>query len=392
MKKYILSGVTLILMQLTLLAQNSVDELLMQIEQNNSTLAAYRKSIDAEKIANKTGLTLPDPEVEFGYLWSNPSVLGKRTDFSVHQSFDFPTAYTYRKRISGMKNEQSEMEYRRMRNEIMAEARLLMVDLHYHNQLHALLSEREAEAEQLAKAYKARFDAGEVSILEHNKAALNLLNSSKAVERNRIEQEACYVDLLRLNGGAAIDSQQIRFDAEPLPTDFNNWYEQVEMNNPMLQWLKQEISIRENEQKLARANALPKLHTGYLSEKLVGEHFYGVNVGITIPLWENKNRVKQARAESEAAAEIQSDAQWQFYNEMKRLHAKALSLQSSLSDYRNSLNEVSNKNLLQKALDKGQISLVEYLLELTLYYDSVDRILDTEKELNETLAELKKYI
>ncbi len=392
MKKYILGGFILLLFSWSLSAQNSPDQLLDQIEQNNSSLAAYRKAMDAEKVANRTGLTLPDPEVEFNYLWSNPSELGKRTDFSVMQSFDFPTAYAYRKQIAGMKNEQVELEYLRMRKEIRAEARLLLTDLHYHQQLSELLEEREAEAQQLTHAYKVRLDAGEVSILEYNKAAMNLLNSTKALEKNHIEQNACYSDLIRLNGGHQIDAKKMVLPIEPLSTDFESWFELAEAGNPMLQWLHQEINIRNSEQKLARANALPKLHAGYMSEKLVGEHFQGISMGVTIPLWENRNKVKQARAESEAALEMQNDAQWQFYNEMKRLHAKAHSLQQSLNDYRKQLSQVSNKALLQKALEKGEISLVEYLLELTLYYDSVDNILEIEKEYHETVAELKKYM
>ena len=39
-----------------LFSQNNIENVLTEIEKNNTTLSAYRKSIDAEKIRNKTGI------------------------------------------------------------------------------------------------------------------------------------------------------------------------------------------------------------------------------------------------------------------------------------------------------------------------------------------------
>ena len=51
----------------TLLAQSSMDQILHTIEQNNTTLKALRETADAEKLENKSGITLPDPELGFNY-------------------------------------------------------------------------------------------------------------------------------------------------------------------------------------------------------------------------------------------------------------------------------------------------------------------------------------
>lgn len=111
------------------LAQTPVDSVLAMVERNNTTLPAYRKSADAMKIGNRTGLFPVNPEVEFNYLWGTPSATGDRTDFSVRQSFDFPSAYTFRNRISDLKNEQAELEYQKHRRDILLQARLLCVQL-----------------------------------------------------------------------------------------------------------------------------------------------------------------------------------------------------------------------------------------------------------------------
>ncbi|MBK6964392.1 MAG: hypothetical protein IPH20_10765 [Bacteroidales bacterium] len=42
------------------------------IERNNTTLSALRKSVEAEKLGNRTGIYLQNPEAGFNYLWGVP--------------------------------------------------------------------------------------------------------------------------------------------------------------------------------------------------------------------------------------------------------------------------------------------------------------------------------
>jgi hypothetical protein len=97
-------------------AQQSVLE---QIEQNNTVLSALRKQAEAEKTGNKTGIYPANPEVEFHYLWGNRPETGNRIDFSASQSFDFPTAYHYKKKISDTQNQQVDLKYRIERKTVL---------------------------------------------------------------------------------------------------------------------------------------------------------------------------------------------------------------------------------------------------------------------------------
>ncbi|MBA7555176.1 hypothetical protein ES705_47829 [subsurface metagenome] len=82
----------------------------------------------------------------------------------------------------------------------------------------------------------------------------------------------------------------------------------------------------------------------------------------------------------------------QLYNQLKALHTKALGLQKNVNDYRLNLLLFDNSELLIKALDKGEITLIDYILELSIYYESVNKLLELEKELNKTLAQLNQYM
>ncbi len=62
-----------------------------------------------------------------------------------------------------------------------------------------------------------------------------------------------------------------------------------------------------------RAEALPKFHTGYLSETVIDQKFQGISVGMSIPLWENKNKVQYAKANVLATESIVANYKLQNY-------------------------------------------------------------------------------
>lgn len=134
------------------------------------------------------------------------------------------------------------------------------------------------------------------------------------------------------------------------------------------------------------------MYTGYMSEKIVGQHYQGITVGISIPLWENKNTVKYAKAQTSAIQGIVDDNKLNFYHQLKIQHARAISLQQSVNDYRKQIRMYDNSAFLDKALEYGEISLTDYILELTNYYGSVNKLLEAELEMNTSIAELNQYL
>ncbi len=362
------------------------------IASNNTELAATKNQIEARKIGIKTDNFLQNPEIEFNYLWGKPTEFGNRTDFSVMQSFDFPTTYGFKNQISNLKTKQITFEFQKKQNEILLQTRLLCIDLTYRNALESELTERLDHAQRIAEAYRMKFESGEINILEYNKSQLNMLNSKKELELVEIERDKLLSELAQLNGGQPIDFANTQYEITSLPAQFEKWYKEAEKNNPILAWLKQEIEINQTSIKLNRANSYPKLQVGYMVEKTLGERFQGISVGMSIPIWENKNKVKLAQATRLATESIIQDNKVQFYNRLKTFYKKATNLQNNLSNYKQDLLKFNNTELLKKALDSGEISLINYLLDLSIYYDSTDRLLMLEREYNLTLTQLKQFM
>lgn len=218
------------------------------------------------------------------------------------------------------------------------------------------------------------------------------MNINKELESIEIERITLLSELTRLNGGIFIDFTDSQFQSPVIPADFEQWYVSAEQNNLVSIWIENEMEISKKQEKLNRAMSLPKLQTGFMSEKIIGEQFQGITIGLSIPLWENKNTVKFAKANTIALESIITDNKIQLNNYLKSLHTKAISLKQNADDYRLNLRLFDNSELLKKALDKGEITLIDYILELSIYYESVNKLLELERGLNKTLAELNQYM
>lgn len=373
------------------MAQSGFETVLQTIEANNTTLQALKQQAEAQKLGNKTGIYLPNPEVEVNYLWGSPADMGNRTDVNVSQSFDFPTAYRYKSLIAKGRNTQADLEYAQQRKALLLQASMVCCDLVYRNALHEELQKRLQHAQQTAAAYQTKFERGDANILERNKANLNLLNAQKAFETNETERAARQAELVRMNGGKPLSFDEKTYAPYLIPENFEQWYATAKQNNPELQFMEQDVELSKQQEKLSRAMSLPKLSAGYMSERIAGTTLQGISVGVSIPLWENKNTVKHAKAQTTALQSVASDALLQFNNTLKIQYDKAVRLQKTASNYRTTLQSANNEELLKKALEQGQLSLIEYLMELSVYYAAVDNALEAERDCQYAIAELQQW-
>ena len=112
---------------------------------------------------------------------------------------------------------------------------------------------------------------------------------------------------------------------------------------------------------------------------------------MSIPLWENKNTVKTAKAQAEYAAANMDDNTQTLKSTLRELYTQVQALQNSSAEYAQALASQRHEELLNKALEAGQISMIDYFVEITLLYDSVQNYLDVEKEYHSLVAQLLQY-
>lgn len=373
---------------ISLNAQNSVTTALKAIEENNKTLKALKATAEAQKLENKTGIYLSNPEAGFNYLWGNPVDMGNRNDFNISQTFDIPTITGMKNKMANERNGLVEWQYKAERMRLLLEAKQYCVELIYFNALKKELEIRLQHAEAIAAGYQNRLNSGDANILEYNKAQLSLSAINGEIARIDVERNTLLSQLKRLNGGIDLIMDDYQFNQEQLPLNFDDWYVQAEQKNPILAYVKQEVVVSQKQVSLNKAMGLPTFSAGYMSENVVGQKFQGLAVGVSIPLWENKNRVKQANAAVVAAQSRETDSKQQFYNQLQILYNRAFGLKNTAETYRKSLSMANSTVLLKKALDAGEISLLNYMVELGLYYDMVNQTLEAERDYQKALTEL----
>jgi len=389
--KRIILFIKFIILCLFVNAQGSIDRVVSEVLHNNLKLKTLKNITESEFAGNRTNIFPENPSIEFGYLWGSPSELGNRTDLSITQSFDFPTSYMYRNQISDIKDKKLSVEYKNAEIEVRLNTKLICVDLIRYNAMEKILQRRVYDAVKLENSCLLMFEKGEYNILELNKAKLNRLNAENTLELITIDQQTNLERLKLLNGNNDINFTDTIFPAFEKIEDFENWFINVKENIPELKILKYKTEISKKCEKLNFAESLPKIETGYMSEKVADEQFQGITLGITVPLWENKNKGKYAKLKTDALLCEESEREQAYYSQLKEIHLKVSAIKRNIKQYETILHETNNSEFLLKALDLGEIGLIEYLTELMFFYESVDRLIEMKSELLKNYLILTQY-
>lgn len=388
MRKTILIIATLL--ALPAFSQQSFEGVLKSVEENNYTLAAAKESAKANKLANKTGLTPSDPEVEFGYMWRNMEG-GNKKAVNVRQGFDFPTLYAQRGKLANTKNQSEDVAYSVARMNVLFEAKTVCIELVKQNALLRLYENQLANAVEISQTIERMDKSGEANLLDKNKAQLNVATLLSEVEAIKLEKARLMKDLVRLNGGKEITFDVAQFEAVELPSDFAEWYAAAEAQNPNIQYLRSMVDVKEREVTVSKHEWLPKLSVGYSGEFLDVEKTQGVSVGVSIPLWQNKNRIKQAKAEALAAEYAKNDAELNLENSLQTLFERVKVLQTSAASIGKAIEMHNNEDLFYKAYNAGELSLLEYLLEVEYYISVKTKLLETQSEMAQAYAQLTAH-
>lgn len=385
--------ITLLLFSLTtpLLAQSGIDDVLKSIETNNKALQAGQHQNESRKAEARTGNYLSNPTVELNQLWADKNSGGNSNELAVVQSFDFPTVYFNKNKLSKLKSTVSDYQYAALRQQILLNAQQVCQEIIFLRKQKHLLDKRLKNAERLETLYNQRFASGDANRLELNKIQLEKLNALNASRRNDAALRSQLEQLQALNGGLPIEFQAIDFNNVSNLPAFDQLEKDYMAADPTLKSLIGESESAQREIKVNRALTLPKFDIGYRRNGGSEGKMNGFRIGMSIPLWENKNTVKQAKAQAEYSALNVEDNTQTLKATLREVYLQIQSLQTTKEEYAKTLATQRNEELLNKALETGQISMIDYFVEITILYDSIQNFLEVEKEYHNLVAQLLQY-
>lgn len=391
MKRYIILIASLVAM--SAVAQSPIESILQSVADNNNNIKATQQDVSAAQTELSAENCLENTSFEFEYLWAEKQVPGgNKYGFSIMQGFDFPTVYGQRRKLINAQNALGASQINYVRQSVLLEARNLYIKIVYLNKQIELVAEREKIARSLVDMYKTRLETGDANRLEVNKVEIDRLSQSSQLKMLINERQAALADLVACNGGMTlpISAKQIeQYPIMTMPASLEEVAAQWQEADANINMIRKQQQVAESFSAVSKEGWIPKFELGYKQAYEVGDMFYGLAVGVSLPLFKTSNEVKTAQARA-LSLSLQSDvAKAELNAEVSQLYNEATTLSAALEDY-TLLTEQNNRELLVKALQAGQISLIEYMSDIAQLNEAEENRLMLEYQYYLALSNLDR--
>ena len=386
-------------------AQEGMEAILQQIARNNKALQANTQLIASQKLESKATNNLANPTLSYSHLWDSDDKNITVGELVISQSFDFPSLYATRNRVSRLKSTALDAQSAAVRQQVLLQAQQLCLDIVLLHQQQQLLDERLKNAEELAQMYAERLKTGDANALETNKINLELLNVRTESRTNATTLQNKLKELTALNGNLPLAPGRPQpepampgpealgltdYTPTPLPADFTPVLNELLAADPALQALQHESAAARKQVSVSKQGWLPQLELGYRRNTETRHPLNGIVVGFSFPLFENRHQVKMAKSQALNVDYQKEDALLQASSALWQLYDEARSLRQSIDEYNETFARQRDLSLLRKALEGGEISMIEYFVEVSVVYQSKANLLLLENQYQKVMAQMYK--
>ena len=391
MKRYIILTATLVAMSAA--AQSPIESILQSVANNNNDIKATQQDVSAAQTELSAENCLENPTFEFEYLWGEKQVPGgNKYAFGIMQGFDFPTVYGQRRNLINAQVALGNAEMRYVRQNTLLDARNLCIEIVYLNKQIRIVREREKIAQALVDMYKTRLENGDANQLELNKVEIDRLSQSSRLKMLVSQRNAAVANLVACNGGIALPLDATTLAQYPIismPGSLADVTAQWQESDASMQMIRNQQQVAESFSSVSKQGWIPRFEVGYKQAYEVGDMFYGLAVGVSLPLFKTNNEVKTAKARA-LSLSFQADAsKAEIAAEVSQLYNEAVALNAALEDYQ-LLTQQDNRSLLTKALESGHISLLEYMSDIAQLNEAEENRLLLEYQYYLTLSKLDR--
>ena len=370
---------------------NSINELLNEIEKNNTELKAYQVFIESRRLENKSGNNLPDPKFSAYYLPFGANITSEYTEFQISQSLEFPSVYAAQGKWNDLKALQLETSYSKVRQDILLKAKLYIIELTILQKQKEIETIRQDQSKQVFDQIQELFNSEQLGILDLNKAKIAWIQEQFVVEQIYTEMQAVLALLEKLNGGNPVIIKQYVLENSIEIDAFETIWKDKIVADPFIIELKANEAVSLQKIKVEKNKALPNLTAGYNYQGVKGNNYSGFYGGISIPLWNSKNKVKAAEASYRYQQTNTKVITTTHYVNFKEQYNRYQLLFKKYNEYQVTMKSLNSEELLFKAYMLGEFSFMEYYVELQFYRKALDKMLQMEKEIYQLKARLLKH-
>lgn len=373
--------------------------------ENNPAILIAQSEIDASKGRYTKNFWLPSPKLSLVYeavpTGSSLKHFGERY-IEVNQSIEYPAGIYYKALSLSRESDAVEEELN---------LRKLQITVQVKNKYFQALagSEKVKTNEQnmmvlndfLLKT-ESRLNIGEGTNLEyltakvHYKEAQNLLNEYKNDLRNAINELALTLgldDTSELEGISLTDS----LTSIPSNLKLDELLLKAEAN-PSLRITRLNLEKASYDRKLAWAKLLPGFDLSYNRETIGNDNrFYGVALGISIPLWfmfNERGEIQEASAKKRSAEHEFRFKKNEIITGIKNSFNNFQNQRRQLNTYRNEILALSEEvyRIAGASYDAGEISYLEFLQARQTFISARITFIDVLLKYNLSLVSLEEAV
>jgi len=341
-------------------------------QQNNPQLLAVYSEIAAAKGRGWTIWWLEDPalSVEWEGVPSGAGLdqFGERK-LRLSQKIDFPTNIFWRNRLVGREVEVAEMQYEQSKLEIRA-----VVVTAYFRFLAArdalvLARRRVSLAQEFADKALFRHQAGEAPAIETVRSGVELARAQNELQSAESAFESVTARLNAVLGrppdaaiGAA-DSLIYR----PFDLSLPDIKDQTLGSHPQLSEADARIGAAANLRKLAWGTLLPTFEISGFKQNIAGNpDFYGVEVGLSIPLWfafRQRGDIQQATASLASQERLRDQTRLQLLADIEAAYSSFKAAKNQLENYATTLLDQADEvyRIALRSYEEGEVGYLQVL-------------------------------
>ena len=355
------------------LSQHDFLKIVDEVSVNNKDFAAasarHQFTLADISLSNR----LDAPQLAFGHIWGQRGI-GTKWHLEASQSFEWPGLYRARSRANQLLSQASAASVARSLYITRLSVAQALIDVIYYRKLSALYADNLQRVDSLLSLYQRGYNMGEISILDVNKLKIERISANRALQdalQNSVEAEG---NLLRLNGD---DAQSIKTILPRLtefpdcnlvpPASYVDW---AQTNNPELLYIQSQEKVAEAQIKVAQQSRYPGFSLALTHDYELGDHFNGFSVGITLPFLTAGKNVESARLNAIALQAEAEALRASLRASTEVMYSKALMLYDEQLQYSKVLADDQSVRLLNLALRQGQITLIDYMLQVNFFTEA----------------------
>ena len=369
-------------------AQN-IDRVLRQIEANNMELKTARERANAAKLGVKMQNSLYDPSIEYSPSFAKEVEGVVSSELTVRQDFDFPTVYAARRRAGQVQHETIDQTMNVTRRDILLKAKLLCLEMVRLKQQEQLLEKRETNADTLLVLFEKRLHEGDANILELNKIKMELMSVKAQRLETKTDYQKAIQQLQAMNAGKPLATTDFGYTLMEKIDDYQTLYHEWVIADMEIAEAEAHVRSAEKGLTVSKQQWLPKISIGYKRSKSLDDVNNGFMIGGSIPLFSNRNKVKQMKAEKIGAQLKRDDLRMQMQAQAQAKYNEIVHLEQAMDIYDMQLME-RTLGQLGKAVQAGMMPVITYYTEAENIYKNMEAYMNLKARYEQLKAEVYK--